>query len=185
MKYALSQVTPHSRLERFIAIGELAELFGLRTSALRFYEQRGLLIPAGRVSGRRRYRPDAVERLRFLRFAQRLGFTLDEIHELLKHRGGRKGKERWRELVDAKTRQLDETIARARAMKRILAASRDCDCISLDSCRHIARFEAEQARSPRASSGSHPGSDGKMARQPRGHDRRHVDLPAGSASADG
>lgn len=119
----------------------------MRTSALRFYEQRGLLIPAGRVSGQRRYRPEAVERLRLLRFCQRLGFTLDEIYELLDHRRGRKGKQRWRELVDAKTEQLDEEIARARAMKRILVASRDCDCVSLDSCRHIARFEAEQARS--------------------------------------
>ncbi len=67
-----------------LSIGRLARASGLGVETLRYYERRGLLAPAGRTaSGYRQYRPEAVRRLRFIRRAQALGFSLDEIRELL------------------------------------------------------------------------------------------------------
>ncbi len=68
-----------------LSIGRLSRATGIGVETLRYYERRGLLAPEGRTaSGYRRYRPDAVRRLRFIRRAQALGFSLDEIRELLR-----------------------------------------------------------------------------------------------------
>ncbi|HLF91241.1 MAG TPA: MerR family transcriptional regulator [Anaerolineales bacterium] len=67
-----------------ISIGQLAKQAGVRTSALRYYEEQGLLTPAGRnESGYRYYAPEALQILRFIQRAQRLGFSLNDIHTLL------------------------------------------------------------------------------------------------------
>lgn len=67
-----------------LTIGELARQVGLRTSALRYYEQQGLLKPAGRTpAGYRLYAPEAEERVRFIQRARRLGFSLADIRALL------------------------------------------------------------------------------------------------------
>ena len=121
-----------------LTIGEVARAVGVRTSAIRYYEESGLLRPAARVSGRRRYDPAAIDQLRLIGFCRELGFTLAEIRRLLTPAKGRTGKERWRELVDDKLEELDAVIARARQMKRVLNESRDCDCVSLDACRFLA-----------------------------------------------
>src|ERR687889_574877 len=65
-----------------LTIGELAQRAGLATSAIRYYERVGMLPPAERVSGQRRYGEDAVARLAFIAAAQNAGFTLREIREL-------------------------------------------------------------------------------------------------------
>ncbi len=62
-----------------LTIGEVAERVGLRTSALRYYEDEGLLEPAARVGGHRRYEQDAVDRLVVIQFCRPPGFTLPEI----------------------------------------------------------------------------------------------------------
>jgi MerR family copper efflux transcriptional regulator len=67
-----------------LTIGQLARRVGLRTSTLRYYEEQGLLVPAGRTpAGYRLYGPDAEQVLRFVQRAQRLGFSLADIHRLL------------------------------------------------------------------------------------------------------
>ncbi len=67
-----------------LTIGQLAKQVGLRTSALRYYEEQGLLQPDGRSdSGYRLYQPEAVQRLRLIQRAQRLGFALADIRALL------------------------------------------------------------------------------------------------------
>jgi len=67
-----------------ITIGELAERVGMRTSALRYYEEQGLLTPAGRTdAGYRLYAPEAEQTLRFIQRAQQLGFSLADIGVLL------------------------------------------------------------------------------------------------------
>lgn len=68
-----------------LTIGQLAKRVGLRTSALRYYEEQGLLEPTDRTeAGYRLYRPEAEQTLRFIQRAQRLGFSLDDIRTLLK-----------------------------------------------------------------------------------------------------
>jgi len=67
-----------------LTIGQLAKRTGLRTSALRYYEELGLLFPAGRTaSGYRLYDPEAEQTVRFIQQAQRLGFSLNDIRALL------------------------------------------------------------------------------------------------------
>lgn len=67
-----------------LTIGELAKQVGLRTSALRYYEQEGLLLPADRTdAGYRLYTPDSLDTIHLIRRAQRLGFSLAEIRTLL------------------------------------------------------------------------------------------------------
>jgi MerR family transcriptional regulator, redox-sensitive transcriptional activator SoxR len=117
-----------------LTIGEVATRVGLRTSALRYYEETGLIEPAVRVGGQRRYDPSVLEILTVIRFCQSLGFTLAEARELLRVPRGKAQKERWRELVDAKVRELDDASKRIRAMRRVLGASRDCDCVDLEQC---------------------------------------------------
>jgi MerR family transcriptional regulator, redox-sensitive transcriptional activator SoxR len=117
-----------------LSIGELADRAGLRTSALRYYEAEGLLPAAARVGGRRRYAPEAVERLTLIRFCRRLGFSLAEIRAILEPPRGRAQKLRWRGLVDAKLAELAGAVERAEAMMAILRMSRDCDCIDVGEC---------------------------------------------------
>jgi MerR family redox-sensitive transcriptional activator SoxR len=121
----------------YLTIGEVAEQAGLRTSALRYYEEAGLLQPTTRVSGQRRYDESALERLTVIQFCQQLGFTLAEIRLLLTEPRGAKQKERWRGFVDAKVSELDEAVARVRAMKKVLLTSRDCDCVDVHECAKV------------------------------------------------
>jgi MerR family transcriptional regulator, redox-sensitive transcriptional activator SoxR len=121
-------------VEASLTIGEVARQVGLRSSALRYYEEAGVLPPPERLAGKRRYSPEVVDLLLLIRFCQRVGFSLAEVRELLAAPGGRRGKARWRELVDAKLTEVDALIEQAQAMKRVLEESRDCDCVTLESC---------------------------------------------------
>ena len=119
---------------RLITIGDLANRVGVRTSTLRYYEEEGLLQPAKRVSGQRRYDAEAVETLTVIRFCRTLGFSLDEIRTLLAAPRTTRKRTQWRGLVDTKLAELDESIARAKTMKRLLESSRDCDCVEVEQC---------------------------------------------------
>lgn len=123
--------------ETTLSIGQVAALIGVRASALRFYEDIGLLTPVQRAGGKRRYDAGAVDQLRLIRFCQEVGFSLAEIRKLLSAPRGRPGKRRWRELVDEKLVEVERSIQKAEAMKRILEESRDCDCVAPHSCDFI------------------------------------------------
>ena len=111
--------------------GEVAARAGVHRETLRYYERRGLLpAPPRQTSGYRAYPAEAVERVRLIKWAQRLGFTLREIAELTRiprdHVHGRGRQVRLR--ADAKIREIDEKIATLRAMKRRLGAIVRCRC---------------------------------------------------------
>ena len=69
-----------------------------------------------------------------IRFCQGLGFSLAEVRELLTPPRGSAQKRRWRGLVDSKVKELDLVLASTRAMKKILLASRYCECVDLEQC---------------------------------------------------
>lgn len=118
-----------------LGIGEVARRAGLRTSAIRYYEEAGVLPPPERVHGRRRYAPEAVRLLELIRFAQLAGFTLDEIRTLIHgFRADTPLSERWKALAQAKLRELDERIARAERMKRAVRAGLACGCADVGNC---------------------------------------------------
>ena len=117
-----------------LAIGEVAQRAGMTASRIRYYEARGLLPSPGRVSGKRRYGADVLRRLAIIDAAQRVGFGLDEIRDLLGSRD-ELAHERLRQLALAKLPELDQLIDRATSVRRLLEMCSECDCESIDVCR--------------------------------------------------
>lgn len=117
------------------SIGEIAKRTGLRTSALRYYEEAGILPAAARSAGRRFYDADAIRRIDVLRFAQQAGFTLDEIKILLRGFGvDTPLSARWQSLARAKLAELDALAKRIKRMKRALELGLKCGCVRIEDC---------------------------------------------------
>ena len=111
-------------------IGEVAEQTTLSRDTLRYYERRGLLAHPLRTSGGfRMYGKATLERLRFIKRAQAVGFSLDEIGQLVTfERQGLEQCSRVRDLVATKLVELDERLAEMRAFRLSLVGSlRECD----------------------------------------------------------
>ena len=115
--------------------GELAERAGVNVQTLRYYERRGLLAaPARRPSGQRQYPEAAVGRLRTIKAAQRLGFTLAEIEELLDLSEHRRGTGELRRRAQVKVAEIDARIDQLAQMRQALVAVLAADCDSLTDC---------------------------------------------------
>ena len=123
-------------ISRSLTVGELAERTGVATSALRFYEERGLLHPERNEVGHRRYPRALVRRVAFIVFAQRVGFTLEEIQaELDKLPTDRVPTSRdWDRLTDTWTTRINERIEELKNLKFGLTGCIGCGCLSLESC---------------------------------------------------
>lgn len=106
--------------ERLLSIGEVAQRTQLRPSALRFYEEKGLIAPTTRVGGKRRYHPAILRRLALIEMATRAGFTLAETGELLGDASDASSSQQWDDLATRKVHELEEIIQRARTMQRLL-----------------------------------------------------------------
>jgi MerR family transcriptional regulator, redox-sensitive transcriptional activator SoxR len=118
-----------------LTIGELAGRAGKRPSSIRYYEQIGLLPPPPRVSGQRRYRPDAVRTLAVIDTGQRAGLSLDEIRVLLSAAPGDQAAiERLRELADQKLPQITALIERTELVRAWLESAARCECPNLGEC---------------------------------------------------
>ncbi len=118
-----------------LAIGEVARRTGIRTSALRYYEEAGILPSPARVSGKRRYDVDTVRRIVVRRFAQQAGFTLDEIKTLFHGFGAETPlSKRWQALAHEKMRELDLLAKRVRRMRRALELGLKCGCVRIEDC---------------------------------------------------
>ena len=118
-----------------LSIGEVAKRTGIRTSALRYYEDAGILPAPARLSGRRRYDADTIHRIDVLRFAQQAGFTLEEIKTLFHGFGAETPlSARWRSLARAKLHELDLLTKRIRRMRRALGLGLKCGCIRVEDC---------------------------------------------------
>ena len=117
-----------------LPIGEVAERAGMSTSRIRFYEARGLLPEPERTSGKRRYGEEILRRLAIIDAAQRVGFTLEEIRDLLGSRD-ELAHERLRQLAMLKLPELDDLIARATTVRKVLKVCSRCSCETIDVCR--------------------------------------------------
>ena len=117
------------------SIGEIAKRTGIRTSALRYYEEAGILPAAARSAGRRFYDADAIRRIDVLRFAQKAGFTLEEIKTLFHGFGAETPlSSRWQSLVRAKLAELDVLAKRIKRMRRALELGLNCGCVRVEDC---------------------------------------------------
>ena len=125
------------RSSELLTIGEVARRSGVAASALRFYEQRGLIASERAGSGHRRYPRSVLRRVAFIVFAQRIGLTLEEIGaELAKLPPGRAPTRRdWSALSSKWTARIDNKIAELERLKAGLTECIGCGCLSLDRCR--------------------------------------------------
>jgi MerR family transcriptional regulator, redox-sensitive transcriptional activator SoxR len=116
-------------------IGVIARKAGIQTSAIRFYEQLGLLRAPPRVSGRRRYDEGVLPQLRAIQIAQQAGFTLNEIGTLFSgFSEDTPVSTRWREMAERKIAEVEALIARAQRMKQVLEEGLRCGCVELKDC---------------------------------------------------
>jgi len=106
-----------------VKTGQLAASAGVNFQTVRYYERRGLLPePPRRESGYREYGPDSVQALRFIKRAQQLGFTLNEVEQLLHlASGGPESCDAARSLANRRIADLDQRIADLEAMRDSLA----------------------------------------------------------------
>lgn len=120
-----------------LTIGQVAQRSGVRASALRFYESRGLIASERASSGHRRYRRSTLRRVAFIVFAQRIGFTLEEITvQLAALPPGHLPTGRdWRALSTPWRRRLDARIAELERLRDSLDQCIGCGCLSLKTCR--------------------------------------------------
>ena len=119
-----------------LSIGELAERSGLAHSALRFYEQHGLLSPERNAANQRRYPRSELRRIAFIRSAQRVGLTLGEIRTALASlpSGRTPTRADWRQLSESWRPRLNEQIRRLEELRDRLDTCIGCGCLSLSTC---------------------------------------------------
>jgi MerR family redox-sensitive transcriptional activator SoxR len=123
-------------MDNLIAISEVSRRSGVAASALRFYEELGLIASQRSGVGHRRYPRAVLRRVAFIVFAQRIGMSLDEVAaELAKLPEGRGPEgEDWSQLSGAWTARIDERIAELQRLRVGLTACIGCGCLSLDRC---------------------------------------------------
>lgn len=111
-------------------IGELSRRTGLAASAIRYYEEVGLLPPPARRGGQRVFDEHYVPRLVAIQFAKEAGFSLAEIQQLVRRFQG----ERWKALAQRKLGEVEEAAARLGMMRTLLLGIIECGCFDLEEC---------------------------------------------------
>ena len=124
-------------MSELLAIGEVARRSGVASSALRFYEQRGLISSERTGSGHRHYPRPVLRRIAFIVFAQRIGLTLDEIGAELAKLPPHQAPTRrdWSRLSATWASRIDDRIAELQRLKFGLTECIGCGCLSLDRCK--------------------------------------------------
>ena len=117
--------------QALLTIGELADRTGVATSALRYYDEIGLVRPARRESGRRLYTSSAVGLVGVVLLLREVGFALGDIRRLL--RSGSTGRV-WRDLAAKKLEDLDQQIAKAQVARTAIEHSLACPHDSILDC---------------------------------------------------
>ena len=135
-----------------LTIGEVARRAGVAASALRYYEEEGLIAALRPAGGRRRYPRSVLRRLAFVRAAQNVGLTLDEIRTALATlpEGRSPTKADWTRLSRTWRARLDEQIAGLEALRDGLTTCIGCGCQSLRDCALMNRDDRASARGPGA-----------------------------------
>jgi MerR family redox-sensitive transcriptional activator SoxR len=120
-----------------LTISQVSKRSGVASSALRFYEERGLIRSQRAGSGHRRYERPVLRRVAFIVFAQKIGLTLDEIgRELAKLPPDRAPtRSEWARLSSTWSERIDDRIAELERLKLGLTECIGCGCLSLDRCK--------------------------------------------------
>jgi MerR family redox-sensitive transcriptional activator SoxR len=137
-------------MKEVLTIGEVAERSGVATSALRFYEERGLIRSERNISGHRRYPRVVIRRVAFIVFGQKIGLTLEEIGAELAKLPQNRVPERsnWAKLSSGWSRRIDKRIAELERLRAGLTQCIGCGCLSLDRCRFANPGDRAARRGP-------------------------------------
>jgi MerR family transcriptional regulator, redox-sensitive transcriptional activator SoxR len=124
-------------MQGLLTIGEVSRRSGVAVSAVRYYEERGLIKSERTSFGHRRFPRSVLRRIAFIVFAQRIGLTLEEIAaELASLPADRvPTREDWAVVSQRWLARLDEHIAQLERLKLGLTECIGCGCLSIDSCR--------------------------------------------------
>ncbi|WP_299472030.1 redox-sensitive transcriptional activator SoxR [uncultured Roseibium sp.] len=143
-----------------LSIGELAERTGLAVSAIRFYEEKGLVHPIRNKGGQRRFLRADIRRLSFVLVAQEFGFTISEIAAQLGRlpEGRAPTKADWTRISREFRKHLDLRIERMETLRDKLDACIGCGCLSMKSCQlyNAGDAAARHGRGPRYLLGDSP-----------------------------
>lgn len=122
--------------KRGLSIGAVAARTGLSVSAIRFYEERGLVKPDRRPSGQREFARADIRRLSFILIAQRMGLTIEEIRDVLAELPDSRTptKADWTRISRHFRKRLDEHIAMVERLRDRLDGCIGCGCLSLKTC---------------------------------------------------
>ncbi len=138
--------------KEWLTIGEVAERSGFAASALRFYEQEGLIRSGRSAGGQRRYERSVLRRLAFVRAARNVGLGLDEVRDVMKtlpqSRTPTKGD--WARISRGWQDRLDEQIRGLTALRDGLQSCIGCGCLSLSVCRMSNPGDVAAGRGPGA-----------------------------------
>ena len=129
-------MTQEETMEKMLTIGEVARRSGLAASAIRFYERQGLVRADRTPSGQRRFHRDVLRRIAFIRIAQRVGLSLDEIVTALAGLPVDRapGSQDWQRLTRGWRQRLDDRIELLEALRSGLTSCIGCGCLSLRTC---------------------------------------------------
>ncbi|HWE91664.1 MAG TPA: MerR family transcriptional regulator [Pseudonocardiaceae bacterium] len=116
-----------------LTIGQLATATGVSTSTIRFWERRGLLPPAARERGQRRYSEDDLSAIGMVLVCQEAGFTLAEIGQMQRESVGRP--QVWREFVQTKMTHIEDSLTRLDHARKLLTHAMDCPQEDIGRCR--------------------------------------------------
>lgn len=149
------------KLPDILTIGEVAARSGVPHTALRFYEERGLISSERTTGNQRKYRRAVLRRLAFIRTAQRVGLSLEEIHDALETLPDRRTptKQDWTRLSQTWRHELDARIDALHRLRDRLTICIGCGCLSLKSC-NLANHEDRLARLGPGAPGLKPATEG-------------------------
>jgi MerR family redox-sensitive transcriptional activator SoxR len=143
-----------------LSIGELSERTGLTVSAIRFYEEKGLVHPSRNAGGQRRFLRADIRRLSFVLVAQEFGFSIAEIAAQLQRlpEGRAPTKADWTRISGEFRVHLDRKIERMTALRDKLDSCIGCGCLSMKSCQlyNAGDAAASKGRGPRYLLGDRP-----------------------------
>lgn len=125
-----------------LPIGSVAASTGVSVSAVRYYEDIGMISAVVRVGGKRRFHSDTIGRVSFIRRAQEVGFSLEEVRLILDDEAGG-----WLDVVEDKIDELARRRRRLDLMIAMLKEMRDCGCDAVASCPRSDDFTLEPAAS--------------------------------------
>lgn len=133
-----------------LTIGALAERSGIATSALRFYEAEGLVHAKRSSGGQRRYPRETLRRVSFIRVAQQVGLTLDEVRAALASlpEGRTPNEADWRQLSTSWRPRIDTQIGMLERLRDRLDGCIGCGCLSLRLCKLVNANDSVSQRGP-------------------------------------